>query len=294
MKNENFWGTWCPFKSGSRFTSLSLEETLTGGQSFDWHPISRLHWRGRIEQHIFECRWHNHRAEWRCKQNKEYPEDVIKEYFCLGEDYESSLNELPWRSDSILRECMDKLDGLRILRQPFDQTLFFFILSSAKSIPQIKAIGGAVFEKYGDQLMEGIYSFPGWKRLAKIPEKDLRSLKLGYRAKYISQTAKYIEGHPGWLEAIPQKNYQDAKNELLKLPGVGEKIADCTLLFGGNFLEAFPIDTWIEKSLEKRYSLQGWNTSQKIHFARIHFGKFAGLAQQFLFSAERLGIFDER
>jgi N-glycosylase/DNA lyase len=95
------------------------------------------------------------------------------------------------------------------------------------------------------------------------------------------------------LDSIPERNYTDAKNELLRLPGVGEKIADCTLLFGANFLEAFPIDTWIEKSLEKRYSLQGWNTSQKIHFARVHFGKFAGLAQQFLFSGERLGILEE-
>ena len=79
----------------------------------------------------------------------------------------------------------------------------------------------------------------------------------------------------------------------MKLPGVGGKIADCVLLFGGHFLEAFPIDTWIEKSLDNRYLLHGWSTTQKTHFARIHFGKLAGLAQQFLFSAERLGILDE-
>ena len=87
-------------------------------------------------------------------------------------------------------------------------------------------------------------------------------------------------------------NYENAKKELL-LPGVGEKVADCALLFGGNFLEAFPIDTWIEKSMEKRYLLYGWNTKQKLHFAKIHFGRFAGLAQQFLFSAERLKIFND-
>ena len=293
MKKDNFWGAWCPFKSGNRFTSLSLEETLMGGQSFDWHEVSRLHWRGRIERNILECRWHKQGAEWRCEQNKKLPKDLIEEYFCLGKDYEASLDELPWRSDSVLGKCMDKLDGLRILRQPFDQTLFFFILSSAKSIPQIQVTGEAVFQKYGDELMKGVFSFPGWKRLAKIPENELRALKLGYRARYISQTAKFIEERPGWLESIPERNYTDAKNELLRLPGVGEKIADCTLLFGANFLEAFPIDTWIEKSLEKRYSLQGWNTSQKIHFARVHFGKFAGLAQQFLFSGERLGILEE-
>jgi N-glycosylase/DNA lyase len=246
-----------------------------------------------VERNIFECRWQNGTPEWRCQKKTVHPQKLIEKYFCLGPSYESSLNELPWRSDPILGMCMEQLDGLRILRQPLDQTLFFFILSSAKSIPQIQAIGEAVYQRYGDELMEGIYSFPGWAKLAEIPEGDLRLLKMGYRAKYISQSAKFINEQPGWLESIPQMKYTDAKNELLKLPGVGAKIADCTLLFGGNFLEAFPIDTWIEKSMEKRYCLEGWSTSQKTHFARIHFGKFAGLAQQFLFSAERLGILDQ-
>lgn len=293
LKKESFWGSWYPFESGNRFTSLSLEETLMGGQSFDWHSIANLHWRGRVERNIFECRWQNGKPEWRCQKKTVHPKELIKKYFCLGVGYDASVNELPWRSDPILSICMEQLDGLRILRQPLDQTLFFFILSSAKSIPQIQAIGEAVFQRYGDELMAGIYSFPGWAKLAEIPEEDLRLLKMGYRAKYISQSAKFIKDQPGWLESIPQKKYVDAKNELLKLPGVGAKIADCTLLFGANFLEAFPIDTWIEKSLEKRYSLEGWSISQKTHFARIHFGKFAGLAQQFLFSAERLGILDK-
>jgi N-glycosylase/DNA lyase len=77
---------------------------------------------------------------------------------------------------------------------------------------------------------------------------------------------------------------------LIKLPGVGPKIADCALLFGGKKTQAFPIDTWISKALDAHYNLNSFNHEQKVLFARTHFGKFCGLAQQFLFSGERLGI----
>ena len=293
MKEEKFWSPWSPFEKGNRFSYLSLQETLVGGQCFDWHEIAKLHWRGKIEESVVECRWKNKRVEWRCGKTKPLDELKINEYFWLGEDYDEAVGTLPCRSDPVLEKCVKKLQGLRILRQPLDQSLFFFLLSSAKSIPQIQAVGKAVFQKYGDRLFEDIYSFPGWDRLAEIPESELRSLKLGYRAKYVAESARFISSRSDWLKSIPDLSYDNAKKELLLLPGVGEKVADCALLFGGGFLEAFPIDTWIEKSMEKRYLLHGWSTKQKLHFGMVHFGGFAGLAQQFLFSAERLKIFDD-
>lgn len=293
MKKEEFWGPWSPLKKGNRFSFLSLRETLIGGQCFDWQELEGSHWRGKIGGTVVECRWENNQAEWRCDQKNPLHEKIINHYFWLDEDYDEALNNLPWRSDRFLKKCVETFEGLRILRQPLDQTLFFFLLSSAKSIPQIHAMGKAVFKKYGEKLFQDIHSFPGWACLAEVPESELRSLKLGYRARYVAKTAEIIACRQGWLESLPELNYNDAKRELLSLPGVGEKVADCALLFGGNFLEAFPIDTWVEKSLEKRYYLDGWKAKQKIHFARIHFGKFAGLAQQFLFSAERLGVFND-
>ena len=286
-------GPWEELRPNHNFTELSLKETLQGGQSFDWNLVSNSHWRGKIHNCVVECRWQNETVEWRCNASEPIANSQVTEYFWLGEDYEEVMNELPWRSDRVLKKCVLHLKGLRILRQPIDQTLFFFILSSAKSIKQIQAIGDAVFKKFGRKIFEESFGFPGWDKLAEVSEEELRILKLGYRAEYVIKTAKFIINHKGWLESIPSLPYEEAKKELLRLPGVGEKVADCVLLFGANFLEAFPVDTWIEKSLDKRYSLYGWKTSQKIHFARKHFGKFAGLAQQFLFSAERLGILDE-
>lgn len=291
-KNE-FWGPWHAFREGHGFSQLSLKETLQGGQCFDWEELSNLYWRGKIADAVIECKWEQNKILWRDEKTNPIGIKVIENYFWLNQDYHRNVDQLPWRSDPVLGQCVKELSGLRILRQPLDQTLFYFLLSSAKSIPQIQSIGAAVCERYGKELFPGLYSFPGWNKLAEIREEELRKLKLGYRAKYVAQSAKLIVSEPNWLETLQDRSYSDAKAELLRLPGVGEKVADCVLLFGGNFLEAFPVDTWIEKSLEKRYFLNGWKTSQKIHFAKMHFGEFAGLAQQFLFSGERLGILNQ-
>ena len=126
-----------------------------------------------------------------------------------------------------------------------------------------------------------------------VSEKDLRSLKLGYRAKSIVGTARFLKIRSDWLEEVAKHPYLIALEKLKELPGVGSKIAACTLLFGGRKLNAFPIDTWIEKVMSNRYGLNGWDQKQMSTFASRHFGEFAGLAQQFFFSAERLGFLNE-
>ena len=131
------------------------------------------------------------------------------------------------------------------------------------------------------------HRLPTWPELARIPEKELRACLLGFRARYIHETAKFLAARPGWLEETELLPYPKAKAHLLELPGVGEKVADCVLLFGAGKLEAFPVDTWVLKSLARRYGLDGWKPAQVSHFGRTHFGPLAGLAQQYLFSWER-------
>jgi len=128
---------------------------------------------------------------------------------------------------------------------------------------------------------------PTWSELALIPEKDLRACLLGFRARYISETAKFLATRPGWLDETEALPYAAAKARLMELPGVGEKVADCVLLFGTGKLDAFPVDTWVLKSLARRYGLDGWKPAQVAHFGRTHFGPLAGLAQQYLFAWER-------
>ena len=105
--------------------------------------------------------------------------------------------------------------------------------------------------------------------------------------------ARQIANNPSMLRDVVEQPYEDAKAKLLNLPGVGPKVADCCLLFGASRTNAFPIDTWISKTLEMRYGLSGWSNNQQAHFAFKHYGKHAGLAQQFLFSGERLGLHEK-
>ena len=120
-----------------------------------------------------------------------------------------------------------------------------------------------------------------------MSEEDLRACLLGFRARYVKQTAQFLAERTDWLEQVEKLPYAEAKERLRELPGVGEKVADCVLLFGAGRFEAFPVDVWIIKAMETRYGLHGWTPQQIAHFGRVHFGPHAGLAQQYLFAWER-------
>ena len=272
---------------------LGLEETLLGGQSFSWTATTESSWKGVIGKSVVELRLSEEKLEWRTGEKFPFTEKKLRDYLWLDPSFADAVDSLPWRSDPVLDRCMKALPGLRILRQPMDEVLLVFLLSSVKSIPQIKEMKELVARKYGEPLELDLWSFPGWEKLAKIPEAELRGMKMGYRAKYVNGVAHQIAKNPSMLLDVVQQPYEEAKVKLLKLPGVGPKVADCCLLFGASRTNAFPIDTWISKTLEIRYGLHGWSNNQQAHFAFKHYGKHAGLAQQFLFSGERLGLHEK-
>ena len=281
---------WKELIKTQNISLLGFRETLEGGQCFNWNSTSETSWIGSFKSKVVELKFLDNKIFWRTSFTHKASEAEIVDYLWLDKSYESAVNNLPWRSDSVLGQCVQALPGLTILNQPLEEALFYFLLSSAKSIPQIKEAGFLVCKNFGTPLGKNLWSFPGWKKLATLEEQDLRNLKLGYRAKYVHQVAKVFENDPQYLLRVIQSDYEDAKSSLVKLPGVGPKIADCALLFGGKKTQAFPIDTWISKALDSHYNLNSFNHEQKVLFARTHFGKFCGLAQQFLFSGERLGI----
>jgi N-glycosylase/DNA lyase len=182
---------------------------------------------------------------------------------------------------------MTAFPGLRILRQPFGETLLGFVCSATKQIPQIKQMQALLATRHGRALPDGSRALPTWTELAAVPEADLRACALGFRARHIAAIARFLAENPGWLDATEHAPYPEAKTRLLTLQGVGEKVADCVLLFGAGRLEAFPVDTWILKALARRYDLADWKPAQVAHFGRTHFGPQAGLAQQYLFAYER-------
>lgn len=286
--------TFCPWEEwqdAPHFSPEGFTETLDGGQAFRWNRLDH-YYEGRWGNQVVRLRQANQRIEWSAPAGQQ-PAQVgtaLRHYFALEHDFEELTDALPWRSDPVLRTAIDAFPGLRLLRQPLDETLFGFLCSSTKQIPQIKAICEAVARELGEALGDGSKALPSWSQIAASGESPLRAAKLGYRARYIHQTALFLEAHPGYLELVKAAATDTAREQLMALPGVGRKIADCVLLFGMGRLEAFPIDTWVQKILSRAYGLQGWKTEQLLDFARIHFGPSAGLAQQYLFAAARAGL----
>lgn len=301
MTTVSNWTGWQPV-TGWNPSPEVLAETLDGGQSFRWHcdpgtaaTPPRSVWTGTWSDQLVQLRLTGPALEWRGPQNAR--EAALRHYLGFDTDWPALTGSLPWRSDAHLARCIAAFPGLRILRQPFGETLLGFLCSATKQIVQIKQMCALLAARHGAPLVSpsafrvphsaSAYRLPTWSELASVPEKDLRACLLGFRARYIAETARFLAARPDWLDETEALPYAAAKTRLLELPGVGEKVADCVLLFGAGKLEAFPVDTWVLKSLARRYGLDGWKPAQVAHFGRSHFGPLAGLAQQYLFGWER-------
>jgi N-glycosylase/DNA lyase len=278
------------------FTPAVLAELLDGGQAFRWHPL---------DDGAFEGGWAGHHVRVRVVSDRDggagglefsapahadpaATAAALRDYLAGPPADEDAL---PWRGDPHLAACLAACPGLRILRQPFGETLLGFVCSATKRIVQIKRMIALLAARHGRPLEHdeprGWHRLPGWEELAGVSEAELRACGLGFRARHVAGIARRLAAEPGWLAATECAPYPEAKARLLTLPGVGEKVADCVLLFGAGRLEAFPVDTWILKAMERRYGLAGWKPAQIAHFGRVHFGAQAGLAQQYLFAFER-------
>lgn len=285
------WTPWAPLPLRHAFNAASLRETLAGGQAFRWYPQpGHETWLGVFGRHVARIRLEADASlAWSAATDPAETLPALVRYFGMAPELDRLLGLLPLASDPQLARAVAACPGLILLRQPFGDTLLAFILSSTKQIPQIRQLCDTLAARFGDEIAPGVHALPTWEQLAQIGEAELRRCALGFRARYVHETARHLAAHPGWLARTEALPYAEAKAALCALPGVGEKVADCVLLFGAGRLEAFPVDVWILRALAERYGLAGWKTAQLAQFGRVHFGALAGLAQQYLFAAIRQG-----
>ncbi len=175
---------------------------------------------------------------------------------------------------------------MRLLNQAPFETLITFIISANNNIPKIKMSVEALSQQFGTYIgkVEGrdYYSFPSVESLANASVESLQVKGMGYRAKAVSLTAKAILDQQINLDLLKSISYIEAKTELTKFYGVGEKVADCVLLFSLGHKEAFPIDTWVKKLLQTLYGIEDKPKAYK-EFVSKYFTEYGGYAQQFLF-----------
>lgn len=266
-------------KNGNIYISgvehFGLQETFDCGQAFRWQAIDENTWEGialgrrlRVgktdtEIIIYDCTLSEYEEKW-------------KAYLDIDRDYGNIINTIS--QNEILKKAAEINSGIRILKQDNWEALCSFIISQNNNIPRIKGIIERLCEHFGEPLENGGYSFPSAERIASLSSEDLSPIRCGFRARYIIDGArKYINKEID-LNIIAKADIDTARNELMKITGVGVKVADCTLLFGFQRIEALPKDVWIKRALEEYFG--GVFPACAV--------PYAGIAQQYLFNYIRL------
>ncbi|MEZ5430613.1 MAG: DNA glycosylase [Verrucomicrobiales bacterium] len=276
---------------------FSLLETIGSGQVFHWDSdpdVPGVAYTGCLGETALRL-WQP------CPERLRFPsvlEREVRHFLRLDASHEDALATFP-KHDDVLTETVAACAGLRILRQPLWECLATFITSSMKQVAHIRAISLHLRRHYGRRhVLDGreCWSYPTPEDLARAGEPALRAAGLGYRAGYLHATACRLADGAVSLEDLDSLDDAAARAWLRQFPGVGEKVANCVLLFGCDRLGAFPIDVWIERILRERYfpPTTGHRRAKPLPvkhlqtWAESHFGPAAGYAQQFLFHYARV------
>jgi N-glycosylase/DNA lyase len=267
-------------------SDFALASTVECGQAFRWSRTADCWFEGVVGRRVIRLRQHPNSVEWESRPRAD--EKVVARYLALDVSLPDILATFP--NDPLLREAVKDHHGLRVIRQESWECLASFIASSSKQIVQIRQIVDLLARRFGEPVSDIHHAFPSVAAVAGATHQQLWDCKLGFRAKNLLAAARLIDSGKLDLDSLSAIEYGHALEELIKLPGVGEKIANCTLLFACGFNQAFPIDVWIERALRRIYfdGKKRVAARELREFARTHFGPHAGWAQQYLFFSERL------
>lgn len=208
-------------------------------------------------------------------------ESFIIHFFRLDEDLDFILEEID--RDQVIHQAILKYRGMRLIRQDPWECLISFLCSSAKAIPHIRFLIEILCKSSGKKIFWGNHVGYGFPEPYYIETPlQLESVRAGFRTNYLVKASRCMDRNK--LLSLKHLSYQEARKQLMKLSGVGKKVADCTLLYSLDFLEAFPIDTWIKRGLKEVY-FHGKRVGEKAmeKFVSRHFGPYAGYAQLYLY-----------
>ncbi len=215
-------------------------------------------------------------------------EEIAHRYFALDHPLAEIYATFP--RDPAMDAALAACRGMRIVRQPHWECIASFITSAQKAVPHITQISHTLRTRFGKRIGDSpLFAYPTPDALAVLEEDDLRACALGYRAKNLLRAARQIASGEVSLTAITKLDDESAHRELMRLGGVGPKVANCALLFSFERLAAFPIDVWIERVLRQIYFVKKRRvTAARLRdFAAKYFGAYGGYAQQYLFHHAR-------
>ena len=270
----------------NKFT-IDIDNSINSGQVFLWKKIKK-NWYGIDGQNILKI---NQGGEIESIQNTK------TDFFRKNDDIQKIIKSIS--KDKTVKKAIREYEGLRLFNQDPFQCMISFIISSNSNIQKIKNSLEKISKKFGTKLVvqnEEFYLFPKPEKIARASIDEIKICGVGYRAPFIKEAAKMVTSKKINFEYLKNSDYNETKRNLRLIPGVGNKVADCIMLFSLNKLDAFPLDTWMIKILEKYYSNEFHIETKTItekQYEILHkkivdyFGQYCGYAQQFLFKMER-------
>lgn len=258
-------------------SDFDLFEIFNCGQCFRWNQIAENEFTGVAFGRVVKAQKDKSEIILKGTSIAKDFDAVWRDYFDLQTDYSEIKSDLSKLDYNLSLACR-YAPGIRILKQEPWETLCSFIITQNNNIPRIKGIIERLCKSFGNEIEPQFFSFPSSLTLAKLKKEDLAPLKCGFRDEYILDAAKKVSFGGINLEKIENMSINEARKELMKIRGVGPKVAECTLLYGFHRLEAFPVDVWMKRALKVFFP------QKDISF----FGKYSGIAQQYIFHYSRM------
>ena len=264
---------------------VNIDDTINSGQVFLWKK--------------FDSKWYgiNGKKILVLEDKLDIKSKNIHNFFRFDDDFQKIKRQLS--KDDIMKKAIKNFPGMRILRQDPFQCYISFIVSSNSNIPNIQTRLQKLSRKFGEKTIRDgkeFFLFPKPEKLANASITDIARCGLGYRSKYVKKAAIAVNDGTINFSSLKKQDYQEARDSLCQVFGIGKKVADCILLFSLDKLEAVPLDRWVLRILQKYYSKEFQistktiteKTYDELHDKIVeHFGKYAGYGQQFLFKNER-------
>ena len=256
-------------------SEFTLADTLDCGQAFRWSECEENLWHGVAFGKYLKLQLKEDALTLFDTSLTDF-EEIWRGYFDFDRNYAEIISI--FSENEVLSAASSFGRGIRILAQEPWEALCSFIISQNNNIPRIKGIIERLCQSFGEEIAEGVYSFPSAERIAALSLEDLAPLRSGFRAKYILDAAKKVASGEIDLEALKTMDIDLARAELMKIYGVGAKVADCTLLSGLSHIEAFPKDVWIKRAMAKLFDGELPDCA----------APYAGIAQQYIFHYARM------
>ena len=287
---------------------FDLQATLESGQTYSWHRADgRMYEQSSVaggsawyvtvlppaftgEREVIRTRQANGKLDWEATTDAT---DLLTHLLRLDDDLDAIRESVP--DEALIERAFDAYDGLRLVRDPPFVSLVSFICSAQMRVARIHGMQRTLAREFGSTVEfdgETYHAFPTPAQLAAATEAQLRECSLGYRAPYVERTAELVAGGDAHPESARGRDFEDAREYLKQFVGVGDKVADCVLLFALDYLEAVPLDTWLRRAIAEHYpDCDRGSYLETSRAIRERFGgEYAGYVQTYVFHHLRGGV----